>query len=213
MPMAAPKRIQVTVDLATQSQAAELNAAWQEILAGQRLRLNTAAEDLSEIMERARTALPLITHAVETNPGAGQSRRLVRFLAGLYNGSDFPFDLTDLRSLDTAPRPHFSSDDNHESRLFALAERNDRQVDEFVREALEDFHSTREAKIFGGLLATQPSPDGDRPLIHARNIDEAAAKALCGATDGPWSARGFDFLRLSRRDCQSHVPEPPDDPA
>jgi len=27
--------------------------------------------------------------------------RLVRFLAGLYNGSDYPFDLTDLRALDT----------------------------------------------------------------------------------------------------------------
>jgi hypothetical protein len=25
----------------------------------------------------------------------------VRFLAGLYNGADYPFDLTDLRALDT----------------------------------------------------------------------------------------------------------------
>lgn len=39
--MTKPKRIQVTFDLATQSQAAELNAAWQEILAGQRSRINT----------------------------------------------------------------------------------------------------------------------------------------------------------------------------
>jgi hypothetical protein len=50
------KRIQVTFDVATQSQAAELNAAWQEIVARQRSRLNTAAEGLNEIMERARTA-------------------------------------------------------------------------------------------------------------------------------------------------------------
>jgi hypothetical protein len=50
------KRIQVTFDVATQSQAAEFNAAWQEIVARQRSRLNIAAEDLNEIMERARTA-------------------------------------------------------------------------------------------------------------------------------------------------------------
>ena len=31
---------------------------------------------------------------------SGQSRVLGRFLLGLYNGEDFPFDLTDLRGLD-----------------------------------------------------------------------------------------------------------------
>lgn len=31
---------------------------------------------------------------------SGQSRVLGRFLLGLYNGEDFPFDLTDLRRLD-----------------------------------------------------------------------------------------------------------------
>ena len=43
------KRIRVTFDVATESQAAELQAAWQEILSGKRTRLNTAAEDLNEI--------------------------------------------------------------------------------------------------------------------------------------------------------------------
>jgi hypothetical protein len=247
------KPLQITLDVASQSQAAELNAAWQEIVAGQRVRLNTAAEDLNDIMERARTALQRITNAIETNPGTGQSRRLVRFLAGVYNGSDFPFDLTDLRALDTElanacidylnydrlakaevhthlpgggkqmqsilrdagiqPSPRFSVDDAHKPRLFALAERKDRHVDEFVREAIEDLLSRDEAKTFGGLLATQPSPDGDRSLIHARNFSDTATKPLCGATDGPWTARGFDFLRLTCRDCQSLVLEPPDDPA
>lgn len=32
----------------------------------------------------------------------GQSRVVGRFLLGLYNGEDFPFDLTDLRGLDLA---------------------------------------------------------------------------------------------------------------
>jgi hypothetical protein len=247
-----PKRIQVTFDVTTQSQAAELNAAWQEIVAGQRTRLNTAAEDVNEIMERARAGLQRIVKAVDEHPGTGQARRLVRFLAGVYNGNDFPFDLTDLRSLDTElanacidylnydrlakaevhthlpgggkqmqtilrnsgiqPRPHFSSDDNHESRLFALAERMHRHVDKFVSEAIEDLLSRYEAKTFGGLLATQPSSDGDRPLIHARNSSDSA-KPLCGATDGPWTARPFEFLRTTCRDCQSLVLETPDDAA
>jgi len=29
------------------------------------------------------------------------AKRLVRFLAGLYNGQDYPFDLSELRGLDT----------------------------------------------------------------------------------------------------------------
>jgi len=202
--------------LATQSQAAELNAAWREIVAGDRTRLNTAAEDINEIMERARTALQGITNAIETNSGTGQSRRLVRFLAGVYNGSDFPFDLTDLRVLDielanacidylnydrlakaevhthlpgggkqmqailhnagVQRGPRFSGDDAHQSRLFALAERKDKHVDEFVREAIEDFLSAREAKIFGGLQATQPPPDGDPPLIHAYALNDRRSR-------------------------------------
>ena len=251
--MTEPKRIQVTFDVASQSQAAELNAAWEEIVAGRRGRLNTAAEDLDDIMERTRTALQRITKAIETNSGTGQSRRLVRFLAGVYNGSDFPFDLTDLRVLDielanacidylnydrlakaevhthlpgggkqmqailhnagVTPRPRFSGDDNHESRLFALAERKDKHVDEFVREAIEDFLSAREAKIFGGLRATQPPPDGDDPpLIHAYALNDTA-KPLCGATDGPWSVRGFDYQRLTCRECQTLILKPPDDPS
>ena len=52
-------------------------------------------------MERARPALQTLVAAIENHPGSGQTRRLVRFLAGVYNGGDFPFDLTDLRALDT----------------------------------------------------------------------------------------------------------------
>jgi hypothetical protein len=43
----------------------------------------------------------IIETAIGNNPTSGQAGRLVRFLAGLYNGSDYPFDLTDLRVLDT----------------------------------------------------------------------------------------------------------------
>lgn len=34
------------------------------------------------------------------NGHSGQCRVVARFLLGLYNGEDFPFDLTDFRSLD-----------------------------------------------------------------------------------------------------------------
>ena len=49
-----PKKIAVTLEVANQVQAAELSAAWREIVSGKRTRLNTAAEDINEIMERAR---------------------------------------------------------------------------------------------------------------------------------------------------------------
>src|SRR6202051_2697337 len=95
------KHIQLHFDVADEAQAAELSAAWEEIASGKRTRISTAAEDTHEIMERARGALQTIVKAVETNPGTGQTGRLVRFLAGVYNSNEFPFDLTDLRVLDT----------------------------------------------------------------------------------------------------------------
>jgi hypothetical protein len=243
-----PKRIQVQFSVATDDQARELSAAWEEIVSGKRTRINTAAEDTLEIMERARTGLQTIVKAVENNPGTGQVGRLVKFLAGVYNGSEYPFDLTDLRALDTElanvcidylnydrlgkaevhthlpgggrqmegfikesgirPQLHLSGVNEHKGRLFALAERLDREAGELLKEALEDLLSRYEAKAFGGLLATQASPDGDRPLVHARLLSEAAVKPLCGAEDGPWSARSFDFLRVTCHECQSLALDP-----
>ena len=95
------QRIQLHFDVADDAQAAELRTAWEEIVSGKRTRLTTAAVDRIEIMDRAMAALQTIVRAIEKNPGAGQTRRLVRFLAGVYNGHEFPFDLTDLRVLDT----------------------------------------------------------------------------------------------------------------
>jgi hypothetical protein len=252
-PMTPLKRFQLHFDVATDDQAAELSAAWQEIVSGQRTRLTAAAEDLNEIQERAMTALQRIVQAIEANPGAGQTGRLVRFLAGVYNGHEYTFDLTDLRVLDTdlanacidylnydrlskaevhshlpdggrqmqwfiaqhgiRPRLCLSSNDEHEARLFALVERIDREPNALLKEALEDLLSRYEAKAFGGLAATQPSPDSDRPLIHARNLSESVAKPLCGATDGPWRSQGFDFKRVTCYECQTLVLNPTDVPA
>jgi hypothetical protein len=242
------KRHEVTLSVATEDQAQELHAAWLEIVSGKRARLITAAQDLEEIMERARNALHTIVKAINENPGTGQSGRLVRFLAGCYNGHEFHFDLTDLRALDTElanacidylnydrlskaevhthlpdgslqmqrlisqqgirPRLHLSSYDEHETRLFALAERLDREAGALLKEALEDLLSRYEAKAFGGLLATRPSPDGDRPLVHARLMSESVASPLCGASDGPWEARTFAFNRLTCPECKDLVLNP-----
>jgi hypothetical protein len=246
-PIPHSKRIQVQFDVSSEDQARELSAAWQEIVAGKRTRIDTAAEDVNEIMERARVALQVIVRAIEGNPGTGQAGRLVRFLAGVYNGHEFHFDLTDLRALDTElanacidylnydrlakaevhthlpgggrqmqgfinqhgirPSLHLSSYDEHESRLFALAERLDREAGALLKEGLEDLLSQYESKVFGGLTETQKSADEERPLVHARLLSESVAKPLCGAVDGPWGARGFDFLRLTCHECKSIVLE------
>jgi hypothetical protein len=56
---------------------------------------------VERVMERARIALQVIETAIRQNPTTGQAGRLVRFLAALYNGYDYSFDLTELRALDT----------------------------------------------------------------------------------------------------------------
>jgi hypothetical protein len=57
--------------------------------------------DLAGINTRAMAALADIQKAINDHPTSGQAKRLVRFLAGMYNGQDYPFDLSELRGLDT----------------------------------------------------------------------------------------------------------------
>jgi hypothetical protein len=111
------------------------------------------------------------------------------------------------------PQLHVSSDDGHEERLSVLAHRLGRDPDSLLKQALEYLLGEYEAKHFGSLSATQPSPDGEQPLVHARTLSESVAKPLCGATDGPWSARLFDFGRLTCHECQFLVLHPDDDPS
>jgi hypothetical protein len=58
--------------------------------------------EVSAITRRALESLRVIETAIRRNPTTGQAGRLVRFLAGVYNGYTYPFDLTDLRALDVA---------------------------------------------------------------------------------------------------------------
>jgi hypothetical protein len=97
-----PSQISVKMTVRDQAQARELDMAWREIISGERLARTEALEhDIQSIMDRAQEALLIIETAIGNNPTSGQAGRLVRFLAGLYNGYDYPFDLTELRGLDT----------------------------------------------------------------------------------------------------------------
>lgn len=97
-----PKKIAVTLEVFNDVQARELNYAWEEIITGKKLAHTDALEHgVEAVMERARPALEIIETAIRQNPTTGQAGRLVRFLAALYNGYDYSFDLTELRTLDT----------------------------------------------------------------------------------------------------------------
>jgi len=97
-----PKKISVTPQVTNEVEARGLNEAWQEIVTGKKLARTEALEhDTEAVMERARGALATIERALRAHPTTGQAGRRVRFLAGVYNGSDYPFDLTALRALDT----------------------------------------------------------------------------------------------------------------
>ena len=84
-----------------ESRREELDLAWREIIAVRRLRMDALNHEIAVITERGMSALRIIESAIRRNPTTWQARRLVSFLAALYNGSDFPFDLAELRALDT----------------------------------------------------------------------------------------------------------------
>lgn len=95
------KEFLVTLSVASESQLAELDAAWRKIVIGRKLpRIEALEQDTEAVMERAREALARIVKFIEQNVAASTSARLVRFIAGMYNGYDYHVDLTDLRSFD-----------------------------------------------------------------------------------------------------------------
>ncbi len=93
------KKLHVEADIPA-SQLDEFSRAVSALTAGERPRMDALARDEGEIVDRALAALHRIETAIEAHPGTGQARRLVKFLAGVYNGEDYPFDLGELRALD-----------------------------------------------------------------------------------------------------------------
>jgi hypothetical protein len=94
------KTVHVEADIPI-SQRDEFERAVVDIVAGKRPRMNALDRDLAAIKTRAMAALQVIEVAINDHPTTGGAKRLVRFLAGLYNGQDYPFDMTELRGLDT----------------------------------------------------------------------------------------------------------------
>ena len=94
------KTVHVEADIPI-SQRDEFEQAIGELNAGKRPRMDALVRDIGAITSRAMAGLQTIEAAINAHPTTGSARRLVRFLAGVYNGSDYPFDLTELRGLDT----------------------------------------------------------------------------------------------------------------
>ncbi len=94
------RRIRVEVEV-PEGLMGEFDLMVHELLVGKRARLDALEQEFKAIETRALAGLGFIVATIRTSAG-GQSGRLVAFLAGLYNGWNYPFDLSDLRSLDTA---------------------------------------------------------------------------------------------------------------
>jgi hypothetical protein len=86
------KTVHVEADIPV-SQRDEFERAIVDIVAGERPRMDALDRDFAAIRTRAMEALQYIEKAIGDHPTTGQARRLVHFLAGLYNGQDYPFDL------------------------------------------------------------------------------------------------------------------------
>jgi hypothetical protein len=94
-----PKTVRVEAEIPV-SQRDEFERAIVEIIAGERPRMTALDRDVAAIRIRAMAALQEIEKTINDHPTTGGARRLVEFLAGVYNGQDYPFDLTELRGLD-----------------------------------------------------------------------------------------------------------------
>jgi len=95
------RRIRVEVEV-PEALMGEFDLMVQEVLAGPRTRLTLLEQEFKAIETRGLAGLGVIHRSITSHPGTGQTRRLVRFLVGLYDGVSFPFDLSELRGLDTA---------------------------------------------------------------------------------------------------------------
>ena len=86
----------------SEAEIERFKAEIRQVLVMLRPRALAEEQSVRRIKHRAMVAIDTISSSIEHHPGTGQSRRLVKFVAGCYNGDDYPFDLTNLRALDTA---------------------------------------------------------------------------------------------------------------
>lgn len=154
-----PKKIALTLEVYSEVEARELREAWEEIVTGKKLARAEALErGVDAVMERARVALGIIERAIREHPTTGQAGRLVRFLAAIYNGYDFSFDLTELRRLDTelanACLDYLNYDRLAKSEVHRHLSGGDRELQQWIRQyrveprlTLDDQHVEAFAKL------------------------------------------------------------------
>jgi hypothetical protein len=79
----------------------ELALAVREMVFGRRPRTQLLEADRGAITSAGMRGLQTLSAALDSHPGTGQCRTIARFLAALYNGYEYTFDLTYLRGIDT----------------------------------------------------------------------------------------------------------------
>jgi hypothetical protein len=94
------RKIRVEVEV-PEGLMGEFDLMVHEVLVGKRARLDALEQEFKAIETRALAGPGFLLATIRASAG-GQSGRLVRFLASLYLKYDYPFDLSDLRTLDTA---------------------------------------------------------------------------------------------------------------
>lgn len=99
-----PQQImKITVDVPVEKQE-QFHQLWEQILSDETAPINQqvqAAQKASQdVKESGKAALFRLYEFAQGD--TGQCRTIVWFLVGLYNGSAYPFDLTELRGIDDA---------------------------------------------------------------------------------------------------------------
>ena len=96
-----PRNVKITVDVPVENRE-QFHQLWMQILSDEEAPINqqvqAAGKTRQTAMEEGKAALFRLYEVAQGD--TGQCRVVARFLAGLYNGSRFPFDLTDLQTID-----------------------------------------------------------------------------------------------------------------
>ena len=98
-----PAVVKITVDVPADKREA-FHALWEKILSDEDDPISHGVEQAQHARLTAREAGVAAIQRLYpvARRDTGRSRVVARFLLGLYNGTRFPFDLTDLRLLDGA---------------------------------------------------------------------------------------------------------------
>ena len=98
-----PRVLKITVDVPAEKRE-QFHRLWEQILSDEDAPINqqvkTVRKTRHDVIEEGKAALFRLYEIARGD--TGQSRVIARFLVGLYNGNAYPFDLTDLRTIDDA---------------------------------------------------------------------------------------------------------------